>query len=135
MSKNRNYSEFYKKNEEVKADEPVQEVKEVTSEENQEAEEPASEVEEETPVEEKPDPVKYGMVKGATRVNMREQPNKDSKILAILPNGAKVKILTIDTKDEKDEDEDVAWEHIEFDGRKGYMMSQFVMRLPLVMGE
>ncbi len=119
MSKNRNYSEFYKKNEEVKADEPVQEVEEVTSEEIQEAEESAAEVKEETPVEEKPDPVKYGIVKGAARVNMREQPSKDSKVLAILPKGAKVKILTIGTG--------VAWEHIEFDGRKGYMMSQFVM--------
>lgn len=127
MSKNKNYTEYYKKPEEQKVDEPVQEVEEVTSEEIQEAEEHAAEVEEETPVEEKPDPVKYGMVVKAAKVNMREQPSKESKVLTILPKGAKVKILTIGTG--------VAWEHIEFDGRKGYMMSQFVMRLPLVMGE
>ena len=119
MSKNKNYSDFYKKpvEEEIVKDEPMQEVEEITPEET-ETEEPATEVKEETPVEEKPDPVKYGMVVKATKVNMREQPSKDSKVLAILPKGAKVKILTIGTG--------VAWEQIEFDGRKGYMMSQFI---------
>lgn len=120
MSKNKNYSEYYKKPEESKVDEPIQEVEEAVLEE----ETPVVQEEPKEVKEEMPDPVKYGMVKGAARVNMREQPSKDSKVLAILPKGAKVKILTIGTG--------VAWEHIEFDGRKGYMMSQFVMRLPLI---
>lgn len=118
MSKNKNYSEFYKKNEEVKADEPVQEVEEVTSEEIQDAEEPA--VESEEVKEEKPEVIyRKAIVANANKVNFRAQPNKDAKILAVLPAGANVRII----------EHGLEWTEIEFDNKTGYMMTKFLKEI------
>ena len=115
MSKNKNYTEFYKKNEEVKADEPVQEVEEVTSEEIQEAEESSAEPEEVK--EEKPEVIYHkAIVANANKVNFREQSNKDAKILAVLPAGANVRIIK----------RGLEWTEIEFDNKTGYMMTKFL---------
>lgn len=110
MSKNKNYTEYYKKptSEEVKADEPVQEVEEVTSEEIQEAEEVK---------EEKPEVIyRKAIVANANKVNFRVQPNKDAKILAVLPAGANVRII----------EHGLEWTEIEFDNKTGYMMTKFL---------
>lgn len=103
MSKNRNYSEYYKKPEESKVDEPVQEVEEAA---------PKEEVKEE-----KPEVIYHkAIVANANKVNFREQPNKDAKVLAILPAGANVRFVEYGSE----------WTKIEFDNKTGYMMTKFL---------
>ena len=117
MSKNKNYTEYYKKptSEEPKVDEPVQEAEEVTTEvvtEEEITQEP--EEKEEVISEPKPGYSKYAIVVNAKKVNFRKTP--DGEVLKVLPLGAKVKLI----------DYGKDWCSVEFDGASGFMMTRFL---------
>ena len=116
MSKNKNYTEYYKKptSEETNVDEPVQETEEITTEAAEEeiAQEP--EEKEEAISEPNPGYSKYAVVVNAKKVNFRKTPDGD--ILKVLPLGAKVKLI----------DYDKDWCSVEFDGASGFMMTKFL---------
>lgn len=114
MSKNRNYSEYYKKPEESKVDEPVQEVEETTIEVAEEEITQEPEEKEEEISEPKPGYSKYAVVVNAKKVNFRKAP--DGEILKVLPLGAKVKLI----------DYGKDWCSVEFDGVSGFMMTKFL---------
>ena len=115
MSKNRNYSEYYKKptSEEPNVDEPAQETEEITTEAAEEkiTQEPEEKEEISEP---KPGYSKYAVVVNAKKVNFRKAPDGD--ILKVLPLGAKVKLI----------DYGKDWCSVEFDGASGFMMTKFL---------
>ena len=49
-------------------------------------------------------------------VNLREQGNKDAKILAILKEGTQLKLLS----------EDNGWTQVDYNGQTGYVSSEYV---------
>ena len=121
MSKNKNYTDYYKKPEEPKEevkDEPVQEPEEDVTPEEEETpvvQEETKEVKQEAVTE-------YAVVWNAKAVNFREAPNKDSKVLKVLPVGTKVIIR----------DKLGDWTRIMFGNQEGYMMTKFLKPVPFV---
>lgn len=120
MSKNKNYGNYYKK---PQVEEPVNET---PVEEVQAVEETAAAPIEEAPVEEEKveevsEPkIKYAIVTGAKKVNMRENASTEAKVLTVLNMGTKVEFLESIYGPGK------AWAKIRYNGREGYMMAQFL---------
>lgn len=123
MSKNKCYNNFYKK---PHQEEPVNEapVEEVQTTEEIKAEAPV----EEEKVEEAPTKEvierdleqevgkTYAIVSGAKKVNMRENPNIEAKVLTVLSMGTKVELI----------DEIGNWAEIKYNDEDGFMMKQFL---------
>lgn len=120
MSKNKNYGNYYKKPqvEEPVNETPVEEVQAV--EETAAAPIEGAPVEEEK-VEEVSEPkIKYAIVTGAKKVNMRENASTEAKVLIVLSMGTKVEFLDYVYGPGK------AWAKIRYNGREGYMMEQYL---------
>lgn len=123
MSKNKGYNNFYKK---PHQEEPVNEapVEEVQTTEEIKAEAPV----EEEKVEEAPTKEvierdleqevgkTYAIVSGAKKVNMRENPNIEAKVLTVLSMGTKVEFI----------DEIGNWAEIKYNDEDGFMMKQYI---------
>lgn len=123
--RNKGYNNYYKK--------PETPVNEKKIEEVQNTEETAEVVQEETPIEEEKveeAPTEeaierdfeqevgktYAIVAGAKKVNMRENPNKEAKVLTVLSIGTKVELI----------DEIGNWAEIKYNDEDGFMMKQFL---------
>jgi uncharacterized protein YgiM (DUF1202 family) len=120
MSKNRNnYREFYKPQRvEESTHETVEEVQAVKEAAEASQEEATAE---ESKVEDIQEPVrKFAVIGGAEKVNLRQQPNKDAKIIKAYPKGTEVEVLETVNK---------AWAKIAIKEQIGYMMSQYLMRV------
>lgn len=123
MSKNKDYRKFYNKpKKEEPSNEPI-----TQNEEVQAIEETAETPQEETPVEEQKveEPtIKKAKVVGAARVNVRQHPCKEAKVLTVLSENAEVEILYSGTVGY------VGWEKVKTpSGAIGYMMSQFLKEI------
>lgn len=120
MSKNKNYGNYYKKPqvEEPINETPVEEVQ--ATEETAAAPIEKASVEEEK-VEEVSEPkIKYAIVAGAKKVNMRENASTEAKVLIVLGMGTKVEFLESIYGSGK------AWAKIRYNDREGYMMEQYL---------
>lgn len=121
MSKNKNYGNYFKK---PKVEEPVKDDRE----EIPAVEEPTKAPVEEEKVEEAPteEVIKrdleqevgttYAIVTGAKKVNMRENPNIEAKVLTVLSMGTKVEFI----------DEIGNWAEIKYNDEDGFMMKQYL---------
>lgn len=121
MSKNKNYGNYFKK---PKVEEPVKDDRE----EIPTVEEPTKTPVEEEKVEEAPTEEvierdleqevgkTYAIVSGAKKVNMRENPNIEAKVLTVLSMGTKVEFI----------DEIGNWAEIKYNDEDGFMMKQFL---------
>lgn len=116
MSKNKDYRKFYNKpKKEETVNEPVQEeIKEVqTIEETAETPVEEQKVEEST--------IRKAKVVGAARVNVRQHPGKDAKVLTVLSENAEVEMLN---------NSNPGWNKVKTpSGAIGYMMSQFLKEI------
>lgn len=119
MSKHRNYSSFYKQPQaEESTHETVEEVQAV-----KEAVEVSQKEEktEESKVEDIQEPIRtFAVIGGAERVNLRQQPDKDGKIIKAFPKGTEVEVLETVNK---------AWAKIAIREQVGFMMSQYLKRV------
>lgn len=121
MSKNKNYGNYFKK---PKVEEPVKDDRE----EIPAVEEPTKAPVEEEKVEEAPTEEvigrdleqevgkTYAIVAGAKKVNMRENPNIEAKVLTVLKMGTKVEFI----------DEIGNWAEIKYNDEDGFMMKQYL---------
>ena len=75
---------------------------------------------EETEIIEKGDAKLMGVVSGFTRLNVREKPNKNSKVLCVLNRNEEVEIST------EEEDTDDFYAIITKTGVKGYCMKDYI---------
>lgn len=112
MSKNRNYSSYYKS---PQTEEPKNEVEEVRTVEEV-TEQP--EVVHETLKEETKEAIKqYAIVSGAKRVNLRKASHKDATILTVLNEGERVEVI---------EEANPTWSHVHYKDYDGFMMTMFL---------
>ena len=113
MGKHKNYGSFYnpQKKEENKVEVSYDNKTEEIATEAEEVTEP---VEEEKEVQ-----ITLVVVDGAPRVNLREKPYKDAKVLKVVDNGSKFTLL----------EEHPGWYKISDDTITGYMMSQYLKKV------
>ncbi len=121
MSKNKNYGNYFKK---PKVEEPVKDDREEIPAVEESTKAPVEEEKvEEAPTEEaiKRDLEQevdktYAIVTGAKKVNMRENPNIEAKVLTVLSMGTKVEFI----------DEIGNWAEIKYNDEDGFMMKQYL---------
>lgn len=121
MSRNKNYGNYFKKpnvEEPVKDDrEEISAVEESTKApvEEEKVEEASAEEAVERDLEQAVDKT-YAIVAGAKKVNMREMPNVEAKVLTVLSMGTKVEFIR-----------DLGnWAKVKHNDQDGFMMKQYL---------